>query len=44
VWATLCSSKRYGPRDLAGFVRANLIVGIWAIVLGVWMLATGTDF
>jgi hypothetical protein len=32
------------PAPLRRFVRANVIVGASAVVLGIWMLAAGTDF
>ena len=43
-WRRRFGRRLYGAREERHSIRAALIVGIWGIVLGIWMLISGTDF
>jgi hypothetical protein len=43
-WRRRVGFRLYGMREERHGIRAAVIVGAWGIVLGVWMLVTGTNF
>jgi hypothetical protein len=43
-WRRRVGVRLYGAKEERHGVRAAVIVGVWGILLGVWMLVSGTDF
>jgi hypothetical protein len=43
-WRRRLGLRLYAEKQERHGVRAAVIVGVWGIVLGLWMLVSGTDF